>query len=225
MGLASPTFGSIREGVMIQRQVFPPLTLRATGLSWGRGGMALGEDVSFAVSGGRCLLLRGPNGTGKTTLLLTLARIVTPVAGDFALEGGDEETSQIHYCGHRNAIKPRLTVLENLEFWRAINGPTGACSEDALGEVGLLGLIDLDAGYLSAGQTRRLALARLLVSLRPLWLLDEPTAALDVDGHELVSRLIDRHLEMGGLAIVATHDPITLANQDRLETLALGARV
>ena len=81
---------------MTQRQVFPPLTLRATGLSWGRGGMALGENISFAVGGGRCLLLRGPNGTGKTTLLLTLAGIVTPLEGGFALEGGDEEISHIH---------------------------------------------------------------------------------------------------------------------------------
>jgi len=210
---------------MTQRQVFPPLTLRTIGLSWGRGGMALGDNLDFSVSAGRCLLLRGPNGTGKTTLLLTLAGIVTPLDGGFALEGGDEEIAQIHYCGHRNAIKPRLTVLENLQFWRAMNGPTGVSCAEALGEVGLLGLIDLDAGYLSAGQTRRLALARLLVSLRPVWLLDEPTAALDVDGHDLVSRLIDRHLEMGGLAIAATHDPITLAEPDRLDTLALGALV
>jgi len=210
---------------MTQRQVFPPLTLRTIGLSWGRGGMALGESLDFSVSAGRCLLLRGPNGTGKTTLLLTLAGIVIPLDGRFALEGGDEEIAQIHYCGHRNAIKPLLTVLENLEFWRAINGPTGASCAEALGTVGLLGLIDLDAGYLSAGQTRRLALARLLVSLRPVWLLDEPTAALDAAGHGLVSRLIDRHLEMGGLAIAATHDPITLAEPDRLDTLALGALV
>jgi heme exporter protein A len=210
---------------MTDRQVFPPLTLRATGLSCGRGGMALTVDLSFAVTGGQCLLLRGPNGTGKTTLLLTLAGIVTPLAGTFALEGADSEAGpQFHYCGHRNAIKPRLSVAENLDFWARVNGMTGIGTDAALAEVGLGDLASLDAGYLSAGQSRRLALARLLVTHRPLWLLDEPTASLDVEGHELVTRLLDRHLDMGGFAIAATHDPITLPDPARMETLALGAR-
>ncbi|SEQ23872.1 heme exporter protein A [Devosia sp. YR412] len=203
---------------------FAPLTLRATGLSWGRGGMALGEEVSFSVTAGQCLLLRGPNGTGKTTLLLTLAGIVAPLEGAFAIEGADEEQSLLHYCGHRNAIKPRLTVGENLSFWAEVNGPTGIATTAALDEVGLGHLADLDAGYLSAGQSRRLALARLLVSHRPLWLLDEPTAALDSEGHALVTRLIDRHLDQGGFAIAATHDPITLPDLSRMETLVLGGQ-
>jgi heme exporter protein A len=210
---------------MTDRQVFPPLTLRATGLSCGRGGMALTVDLSFAVTAGQCLLLRGPNGTGKTTLLLTLAGIVTPLAGTFALDGADSEAGpQFHYCGHRNAIKPRLSVAENLDFWARVNGMTGIATDAALAEVGLGELAGLDAGYLSAGQSRRLALARLLVTHRPLWLLDEPTASLDVEGHELVTRLLDRHLDMGGFAIAATHDPITLPDPARMETLALGAR-
>ena len=209
---------------MTDRQVYPPLTLRATGLSCGRGGMVLADGLDFSVGNGHCLLLRGPNGTGKTTLLLTLAGIVAPLAGHFAIEGGDEDDRQLHYCGHRNAIKPRLSVLENLAFWAAINGPTGIDPEAALDQVGLGGLDGLDAGYLSAGQSRRLALARLLVSHRPLWLLDEPTASLDVEGHDLVTRLIDRHLDMGGFAIAATHDPITLPDAARMETLALGGR-
>ncbi|WP_332692543.1 heme ABC exporter ATP-binding protein CcmA [Devosia sp.] len=211
---------------MTDRQVYPPLTLRATGLSCGRGGMALTRELSFAITAGQCLLLRGPNGTGKTTLLLTLAGIVAPLAGSFDLAGADSEAGpQIHYCGHRNAIKPRLTVRENLDFWTQVNGPTGIGTDEALAEVGLGELAGLDAGYLSAGQTRRLALARLLVSLRPLWLLDEPTASLDVEGRELVTRLIDRHLDMGGFAIAATHDPITLPDPGRMETLVLGARL
>jgi heme exporter protein A len=209
---------------MTDRQVYPPLTLRATGLSCGRGGMVLAADLDFSATNGQCLLLRGPNGTGKTTLLLTLAGIVAPLAGSFAIEGADEDIRQLHYCGHRNAIKPRLGVLENLAFWAALNGATGVRPEAALDEVGLGGLDALDAGYLSAGQSRRLALARLLVSYRPLWLLDEPTASLDVEGHELVTRLIDRHLDMGGIAIAATHDPITLPDAARMETLALGGR-
>ena len=132
---------------------------------------------------------------------------------------------QLHYCGHRNAIKPRLSVLENLRLlgrgqWRhrhrgdsGARRPSGWASSPAL-----------DAGYLSAGQSRRLALARLLVSHRPLWLLDEPTAALDTEGHALVTRLIDQHLDAGGMAIAATHDPITLPDPARMETLVLGAR-
>jgi heme exporter protein A len=209
---------------MTPRQVFPPLTLRTTGLVCGRGGMALTQQLTVSATSGQCLLLRGPNGSGKTTLLLTLAGIVAPLAGGFALEGGEADAQNLHYCGHRNAIKPRLSVLENLAFWRAVNGPTGQPALTALEEVGLAALAGLDAGYLSAGQTRRLALARLLVSHRALWLLDEPTAALDVEGHDLVTRLLDRHLDMGGLAIAATHDPITLPDPSRMETLVLGAR-
>ncbi|WP_240231213.1 heme ABC exporter ATP-binding protein CcmA [Devosia lacusdianchii] len=210
---------------MTTRQVFPPLVLRAQGLTCGRGGMALADSLDFSVGAGHCLLLRGPNGSGKTTLLLTLAGIIAPMEGRFDLEGADDEARNLHYCGHRNAIKPRLSVIENLAFWAALNGPTGIPPAAALDEIGLGGLETLDAGYLSAGQSRRLALARLLVSHRPVWLLDEPTAALDVEGHELVTRLIDRHLDMGGLAIAATHDPITLPDAGRMETLALGARL
>lgn len=210
---------------MTSRQVFPPLSLVASGLVCGRGGMALTRELDFSVAAGRCLLLRGANGSGKSTLLLTLAGIITPLDGAFALEGTNAEAGpSLHYCGHRNAIKPRLTVAENLGFWAAVNGATGMPVDEALERVGLGQLGDLDAGYLSAGQSRRLALARLLVSLRPLWLLDEPTAALDTEGHDLVTRLLDRHLDMGGLAIAATHDPITLPDPARMETLVLGAR-
>lgn len=206
---------------MSERQVFSPLVLRAEGLACGRGGLPLAERLDFTVSGGQCLLLRGPNGTGKTTLLLTLAGIIAPLSGTVRLELADH-TPAIHYCGHRNAIKPRLSVVENLEFWAEVNGATGLAPPLALAEVGLGDLGRLDAGYLSAGQARRLALARLLVSLRPLWLLDEPTAALDLEGHALVTRLIDRHLDMGGFAVAATHDPITLPDPGRMETLAMG---
>jgi heme exporter protein A len=209
---------------MTEQQVFPPLALRAEGLACGRGGMVLCQDLTFTVAAGQCLLLRGPNGTGKTTLLLTLAGVVAPMAGRFGLEDASDDSPQLHYCGHRNAVKAKLSVGENLLFWRAVNGPTGMSAQAALDEVGLGALADLHAGYLSAGQTRRLALARLLVSVRPVWLLDEPTAALDSAGHELVTRLIDQHLDMGGIAIAATHDPITLPDPGRTETLVLGAR-
>ncbi|KKB86309.1 hypothetical protein VW29_03230 [Devosia limi DSM 17137] len=199
------------------------MVLRAQGLACGRGGVVLAEALNFVVASGRCLLLRGPNGAGKSTLLLTLAGIVSPLAGGSVLEGTDEDAGpQLHYCGHRNALKPRLSVLENLDFWAALNGPTGMAAPDALDRVGLGHIAGLDAGYLSAGQGRRLALARLLVSVRPLWLLDEPTAALDVEGHALVTELIDAHLDRGGLVVAATHDPITLPDLTRMQTLAMG---
>ncbi|MHA6689204.1 heme ABC exporter ATP-binding protein CcmA [Devosia sp. A449] len=201
------------------------MRLHAQSLSCGRGGVALATGLDFTVAPGQCLLLRGPNGTGKSTLLLTLAGIVTPMAGGFALEGVDPEAGpQLHYCGHRNAVKPRLTVRENLDFWGQLNGANGIAALAALEQVGLGPLAELDAGYLSAGQSRRLALARLLVSRRPLWLLDEPTAALDVEGHALVTGLIDSHLDRGGLVLAATHDPITLPDPSRLDTLTLGAQ-
>ena len=206
---------------MTDQQVFSPLILRAAGLSCGRSGLVLTENLDFSLRNGEALLLVGPNGTGKTTLLLTLAGVITPLAGSFAADGLQGELPLLHYCGHRNAIKPRLSVLENLAFWAALNGPTGLAPAAALAEVGLDVLAGLDAGYLSAGQSRRLALARLLVSLRPLWLLDEPTAALDTAGQALVGRLLDAHLAMGGLAIAATHDPILLDDPDRLRILQL----
>jgi heme exporter protein A len=112
---------------MTERQVFPPLSLIATALVCGRGGMALTPKLTFSVPPGQCLLLRGPNGTGKTTLVLTLAGIVTPLEGTVTIAGADaEEGPQLHYCGHRNAIKPRLTVAENLDFWRMVNGARSA---------------------------------------------------------------------------------------------------
>ncbi|WP_323015143.1 heme ABC exporter ATP-binding protein CcmA [Devosia sp.] len=198
---------------MTQRQVLDPLTLSAQDLVCGRGGMALGPPLSFSLSSGQCLFLRGPNGAGKTTLLLTLAGLITPLSGHFSILGAAEETGRlIHHCGHRNAIKPRLTVAENLQFWARINPSGGLDPALALAETGLARLADLDAGYLSAGQSRRLALARLLVSHRPIWLLDEPTAALDSQGHGVVASLIEHHLGMGGLVLAATHDPINVEN-------------
>jgi heme exporter protein A len=207
---------------MIQRQVFSALTLTTNNLLCGRGGLEFGGPQSFSLSNGQCILLRGPNGTGKSTLLLTLAGIIPRLGGDFSFSDQDPDDGPfLHYCGHRNAIKPRLSVQENLSFWSDVNGAYGFSVQEALERVGLATLSQLDAGYLSAGQSRRLALARLLVSPRALWLLDEPTAALDVNGHSLVTQLLNEHLAQGGLAIAATHDPIALAEPCRVIALAL----
>jgi heme exporter protein A len=206
---------------MTQRQVQQRLSLEAQGLACGHGDNVLVRDLGFSVPAGSGLLLRGPNGAGKSTLLLTLAGLLPPLAGTIAIAGHDPDHGPaLHYCGHRNAVRPRLSVIETLTFWAAINGASGIAPHDALERVGLARIARLDAGYLSAGQQRRLALSRLLVSHRPVWLLDEPTAALDTEGQALLAALLEEHLAGGGLAVIATHDAIAL---DGLATLALDA--
>ena len=206
---------------MTQRQVQHPISLEAQGLACGHGDNVLLRDLSFSVPGGTGLLLRGPNGVGKSTLLLTLAGLLPPIAGATAFIGHDPELGPaLHHCGHRNAVRPRLSVHQTLVFWAAINGPTGIDATSALDRVGLARIADLDAGYLSAGQQRRLVLARLLVSSRPVWLLDEPTAALDSEGQALLASLLEEHLASGGLVIAATHDDIAVVG---LHTLTLDA--
>ncbi|RUT30026.1 heme ABC exporter ATP-binding protein CcmA [Arsenicitalea aurantiaca] len=203
----------------------PPLparTLTVSGLACRRGERLLFTGLNVSLSAGEALLLRGPNGAGKTTLLHALAGIVTPEAGTITIEGRDPEArpgTDLHLIGHLPGIKARLTVQENLAFWAAINGGNGAV-EAALETVGLGAIPRLQAGHLSAGQTRRLALGRLLVSPRPIWLLDEPTAALDTAGEALVGRLIDAHLDAGGMMIAATHHDLALSRPPR--TLAVG---
>ncbi|MBE7732662.1 heme ABC exporter ATP-binding protein CcmA [Devosia faecipullorum] len=207
---------------MTDRQVFSQLFLKAQGLACGRGDNVLASGIAIDLAPGAGLLLRGPNGSGKSTLLLTLAGLLPKLDGTIEFVGRDPEAGPfLHYCGHKNAVRPRLSVAQTLDFWIAINGDHGLARDAALAEVGLGKAANLDAGYLSAGQQRRLALARLLVSPRPLWLLDEPSAALDRDGAALLARLLAHHLAQGGLAIIATHDDIAVPG---LATLTLGAR-
>jgi len=207
---------------MTQRQVQHRINLKTQDLACGRGDTVLAADLSLNVAAGSALLLRGPNGAGKSTLLLTLAGLLNPISGNVVFEGADpEEGPFLHHCGHRNAVRPRLSVAETLKFWADINGPGDVPPTTALDRVGLGRTAHLDAGYLSAGQQRRLVLARLLVSPRPVWLLDEPSAALDAAGRDLLAALLADHLASGGLAVIATHDDITLPGA---ATLTLGAR-
>lgn len=194
----------------------PDALLTVENLALSRGGRALFAGVGFTLGRGSLLLLRGPNGAGKSSLLLTLAGVLRPEAG--RIDWHAEYAPQLHIVGHQPGVKTRLTLAENLAFWRAVNGPTGLMPEAALEAVGLDHIAGLDAGYLSAGQTKRLALARLLVTDRPIWLLDEPAASLDADGDLLVARLIADRLGSGGAVIAATHDDIPGATQ----TLTLG---
>lgn len=204
----------------------PPPSLSVENLALSRGGRQLFSGLSFSLRAGAALALRGPNGAGKTSLLLVLAGALRPETGSVAYRpGGDDvdRDGQLHLLLARNAVKPRLTVGENLQFWRAVNGATGERVEAALERVGLGGLEPIEAGHLSTGQQRRLALARLLVSRRPLWLLDEPSAALDQNGERLVEELVAGHCGGGGIAIVATHHDLRLSAQGgELRSITIG---
>ena len=183
-----------------------------------RDSRAVLADLSFTVEPGSSLLLVGPNGAGKTTLLRTLAGLLPASAGRLWLQGGRSEQSLgelCHYVGHLNAIKSTLTVEENARFWQRYLGGAGSV-DAALARFGLAGLKDIPAAYLSAGQKRRLALARLLLARRPLWLLDEPAAALDHDAQAALTAVVTAGLAAGGLVVAATHQPLGWPNERTL---------
>ena len=189
-------------------------SLTATGLTLQRGERILARDLSFTVTPGELLLLRGPNGAGKTSLLLTVAGILRPPAGSVT-------AGLFHLLGHESAIKARLTVRENLAFWCALYAGDPMHIAQALETVGLLHLERLESGHLSAGQTRRLAIARLLVAHRDLWLLDEPMSSLDAEGERLVQTLLSAHLARGGSAIAAVHHDLHLPPPADVRSLTL----
>ena len=194
-------------------------------LALDRGGRRVFSDLSFEAEAGSALVVTGANGAGKSTLLRLIAGLLKPVAGELGLDGGDPELSipqQCHYFGHMDALKPQLSVEENLAFWRAFAGTADETVFDALDRVGLARLASLPAAYLSAGQRRRLAFARLLVTRRPVWLLDEPTSALDAASEARLLEIVGAHLDRGGLVIAATHLALPF---ERMDSLRLGPSV
>ena len=182
-----------------------------------RGGREVFSGLDFATDSGEALAVVGANGAGKTSLLRLIAGLLHPAGGSIALEGGEAELTlaeQAHYLGHRDALKPALSIAENLSFWRDFLGGEADDAAQSLSRVGLSHATHLPAAFLSAGQRRRLSMARLVCVKRPIWLLDEPTSALDAAGQDVVTGLMREHLAGGGMIIAATHTPLGIAARE-----------
>ena len=203
------------------------MRLAAENLTLERGGRRLFANLSFEAKAGEALVVTGPNGAGKSSLLRGLAGFLSFASGSVRLESGAAASlqEQAHYLGHADALKAALTAAENLGFWAEMLGGTAANVAPALARLGLPHVADFPVRALSAGQKRRVALARLLVAPRALWLLDEPTTALDVAAQALFAGIMRAHLETGGIIVAATHAPLGLegAKSVRLEGARVGA--
>ena len=195
------------------------MRLSGRGVRCVRGGREVFSGLDFEAASGEALAVTGANGSGKTSLLRLIAGLLTVAGGSIGLEGGESELTlpeQAHYLGHRDALKPALSVMENLVFLAGFSRRRDASTTTAqsLAAVGLDHAAHLPAAYLSAGQRRRLSIARLLAVRRPIWLLDEPTTALDAAGQSLFAGLMGDHLARGGLIVAATHAPLGIAARE-----------
>ena len=194
------------------------MELTADNLTCERGGRTVFTGVRFAVSNGQLMQLTGPNGSGKSSLLRMIAGLNEAASGNLKLEGGHDDLTigqQAHYIAHQEAVKTALSVAENLAFWRDFMGAGDV--ERAMAAFDLTRLSSYPAGLLSAGQKRRLALARLVLVPRVLWLLDEPTVGLDAASMARLVGVMAGHLEKGGIIIAATHVPLGREPDTRLE--------
>ena len=205
----------------------PSLTLALKKLACVRGDKLLFEGFSLKMAGGEIVEIKGPNGVGKSSLLRIIAGLAPAHEGDVILVSDDNADlaieEQAHFLSHQNALKEGLSVSENLTFWHQFSQEQGLSPSQALEQVALPHLTDLPVGVLSAGQKRRVAFARLLVDRRTIWLLDEPTAALDASADELVGGLISNHAQLGGIVLAATHLPLQIdTSTARVKTVQLG---
>jgi len=193
------------------------MRLSGRGVKCIRGGREVFSGLDFSASAGEALAVTGPNGAGKTSLLRQIAGLLAIPGGSIDLDGGHSELTlpeQAHYLGHRDALKPALSVMENLTFWRDFLGGEASSAAESLAAVGLDHAAHLPAVVLSAGQRRRLSIARLLTVRRPIWLLDEPTSALDSAGQAMFAALMQDHLGRGGMIVAATHAPLGVAAKE-----------
>jgi heme exporter protein A len=196
------------------------MQLRADELACNRGGRSVFQGLNFSLGAGEAMVVTGRNGAGKSSLLRVIAGLIRLAAGRLTLEGGEPDApvaEQSHYLGHQDALKPSLTVGENLQFWTEFFGVGRDAVGPALETVGLSPLAALPAAYLSAGQRRRLSIARLAAVLRPIWLLDEPTSALDAPSQKRLAELMRDHLAGGGMIVAAAHGPIGLERARELK--------
>jgi len=195
------------------------MRLSAVGLGCRRGGREVFTGIGFSVGAGEALIVSGRNGAGKSSLLRTVAGLLRAAEGRLTLEGGDPEftiAEQAHYLGHQDALKPSLSVAENLLFWTGFFGARRVAVDAPLAAVGLSALAGLPAAYLSAGQRRRLSIARLIAVPRPIWLLDEPMSTLDSAAQDRLTGLMQAHLGTGGLVLAASHGPIGIGTAQEL---------
>ena len=201
------------------------ISLTVSDLAARRGEDLIFSGISFALQAGEALVVTGRNGSGKSTLIRVIAGLLASETGRVmvSVDGATipRAAEACHYLGHRNAMKREMTVEENLTFWKRFMGDfaggDGMEPEEAAAQLGLAELLHLPFGYLSAGQQRRMALAKLLCAWRPVWLLDEPTAAMDTQSEKLFAGLMRGHLARGGIIIAATHQELELERAKRLE--------
>lgn len=199
------------------------MQLVAENLAGERGGETIFCDLSFSLESGQALVVTGPNGSGKSTLLRIICGLLPAEAGSITLSDQGESLpvrAACHYLGHQNAMKPALSVRENLGFWQKFHGDDTCDIAEALEAVDLPGVEYLPFGYLSTGQKRRVSIAKLLISHRPLWIVDEPTAGLDKASEARFAQLMHAHMREGGMVIAATHIPLGL---DGVKTLDMSA--
>ena len=216
-------FSNAEGGRLYRPDLAETVSLRAENLACARGVRVIFSDLGFAIGAGEVLHVTGANGAGKTSLLRMICGLLAPAAGHVAISGvhdGRDIAPHCHYLGHADALKPTLTPREPIDYDTALFAPAMAANtDDLLTYAGLRRQADQRVATLSAGQKRRLTLTRLVGIPRPIWLMDEPYTALDNAGRKLVDTLVRAHADAGGLAIIAAHEEVGVANRQ----LVLGA--